>query len=157
MQVPTLHLLPVPVPTLQLGPVPTLQLGPGLMLGLGLIVRGHFRVPTSPTEYLRPNTANTFRLSNTLYIPPHQRRLYNLYPNSSPSQSPSASQKSRTPRHSEVLGVYHCCIVDSLVCPPLWLYLLICSTCDLVYNSGLTLAEALSYSFRTSCQVSYPL
>ena len=54
-------------------------------------VRGHFRVPTSPTEYLRPNTANTFCLSNTPYIPPHRRRLYNPYPNSSPSQSPSAS------------------------------------------------------------------
>ena len=54
-------------------------------------VRGHFRVPTSPTEYLRPKAVNTFHLSDTLYIPPHRRRLYNPYPNSSPSQPPSAS------------------------------------------------------------------
>ena len=54
-------------------------------------VRGHFRVPTSPTEYLHPKTVNTFHLSDTPYIPPHRRWLYNPYSNSSPSQSPSVS------------------------------------------------------------------
>ena len=54
-------------------------------------VRGHFRVPTSLTEYLRPKAVNTFHLSDTPYIPPHRRRLYNPYLNSSPSQPPSVS------------------------------------------------------------------
>ena len=54
-------------------------------------VRGHFQVPTSPTEYLRPKAVNTFCLSDTPYIPPHRRRLYNPSTNSSPSQPPSAS------------------------------------------------------------------
>ena len=60
-------------------------------LKVNVIVRGHFRVLTSLTEYLCPKAVNTFRLSDTLYIPPHRRRLYNPYPNSSPSQPPSAS------------------------------------------------------------------
>ena len=68
------------------------------------------------------------------------------------SRSPRYSETPQdTSRYSEVLCIYHCCIVDSLVCPPLWLYFLICSICDFIYNSGLILAEALSYSFRTSC------
>ena len=120
----------------------------------GMDVRGHFRVPTSPTEYLHPKAVNTFRLSDTPYIPPHRRQLYNPYLNSSRVNlrlQVRSLDLQDTPRYSEVLGAYHCCIVDSLVCPPLRLYLLICSICDLVYNSGLTLAEALSYSFRTSC------
>src|ERR1700761_6716755 len=33
-------------------------------------VRGHFRQPTSQTEYVRLNTPNTFRFHNLPYIPP---------------------------------------------------------------------------------------
>ena len=55
-----------------------------------------------------------------------------------------------TPRYSKALCVYYCFIVYPLIWPPLWLYLLICSIHNFLYNSGPILAEALSYSFRTS-------
>ena len=57
----------------------------------GMDVRGHPRVPTSPTEYPRLKIPNTFHLNDTPYIPPHRRQLYNPYPNSSPSQPPPVS------------------------------------------------------------------
>ena len=74
---------------------------PGVVIGMGyitgggiigiVVVRGHPRVPTSPTEYLCLKTPNTFRLNDTPYIPPHRRRLYDPYLNSSPSQPPLVS------------------------------------------------------------------
>ena len=39
----------------------------------GVDVRGHFRQPTSQTEYVRLNTPNTFRFHNLPYIPPFRR------------------------------------------------------------------------------------
>ena len=58
---------------------------------LPAFVRGHPRVPTSPTEYPRLKIPNTFHLNDTPYIPPHRRQLYNPYPNPSPSQPPFVS------------------------------------------------------------------
>ena len=103
----------------------------------------------------------TYSISTTLHTFPHTKDNSIIHTQTHLQVNLRLLAKSRSPRYSdiprdtlrysEVLCIYHCCIVDSLVCTPLRLYLLICSICDFVYNSGLILAEALSYSFRTSC------
>ena len=88
--------------------------------------------PISRILHTSPHTVD----DSTIHIQSHLQLNLCFSTKSEPS--------THTPRYSEILCTHHCCIVYSPIWPPLWLYLLIWSICNFVYNSGLIVRGHLS-------------